>query len=347
MTGANSPKSRVIGRAHNHHSALLRSGGVTTFSIYNRVERIMIHCRRKDQDMNETSHLNDGDVQIGLAPAIVVGIDGSHRAIAAALWAVDEAVGRDIPLRLVYVVEPRNEADQVLYAAHDLATGEIATQSAIMAVQSTDQPVKIEVEIAQGSPADALIRQSCAAAMVCVGALSAHRASDRRASSTLAPLSARAHCPVTIVRQHRPANSRHGSVLIEFEDTPDCDDLLESGFQTAQLRGIDVRIFAGWTNKFALGDRSYSAAETAAMTHARLERKLAPWRLRYPDVEASTVAVPGTVVEYLSQHGDSIQIAVVGRRRRGGVGEFIYPSAGVASNLGGFATMVCGRGRSL
>ena len=39
-------------------------------------------------------------------PTVVVGIDGSRSAVDAALWAVDEAVGRDIPLRLVYAVDP-------------------------------------------------------------------------------------------------------------------------------------------------------------------------------------------------------------------------------------------------
>ncbi|HEY1439670.1 MAG TPA: universal stress protein [Mycobacterium sp.] len=38
--------------------------------------------------------------------SIVVGIDGSRAAIHAALWAVDEAVSRDIPLRLLYAIEP-------------------------------------------------------------------------------------------------------------------------------------------------------------------------------------------------------------------------------------------------
>ena len=40
------------------------------------------------------------------SPAVVVGIDGSRTAIDAALWAVDEAVSRDIPLRLVYAIGP-------------------------------------------------------------------------------------------------------------------------------------------------------------------------------------------------------------------------------------------------
>ena len=35
------------------------------------------------------------------APSIVVGVDGSRVAVRAALWALDEALGRDLPLRLV------------------------------------------------------------------------------------------------------------------------------------------------------------------------------------------------------------------------------------------------------
>ena len=38
--------------------------------------------------------------------SVVVGIDGSHSAIDAALWAADEAVSRDVPLRLVYAIDP-------------------------------------------------------------------------------------------------------------------------------------------------------------------------------------------------------------------------------------------------
>ena len=33
---------------------------------------------------------------------VVVGFDGSEAAIAAALWAADEAIARDVPLRLVH-----------------------------------------------------------------------------------------------------------------------------------------------------------------------------------------------------------------------------------------------------
>ena len=40
------------------------------------------------------------------ATSVVVGIDGSRSALDAALWGVDEAVSRDVPLRLVYAIDP-------------------------------------------------------------------------------------------------------------------------------------------------------------------------------------------------------------------------------------------------
>jgi nucleotide-binding universal stress UspA family protein len=40
---------------------------------------------------------------------IVVGVDGSQAAIQAAEWAIDEAVSREVPLRLVAVIRQQAE----------------------------------------------------------------------------------------------------------------------------------------------------------------------------------------------------------------------------------------------
>lgn len=108
-------------------------------------------------------------------PSIVVGIDGSKPAVQAALWAVDEAASRDIPLRLLYAIEP----DDPGYAAHGaaarkLAAAENAVRYAFTAVEAADRPVKVEVEITQERPVTSLIRASAAAALVCVGAIGVH-----------------------------------------------------------------------------------------------------------------------------------------------------------------------------
>jgi nucleotide-binding universal stress UspA family protein len=77
------------------------------------------------------------------SPAVVVGIDGSRDAVDAALWAVDEAVSRDISLRLIYAIDPDyNSGGDPQDLARDLATAEVAVRYAYTAVESTDKPVR-------------------------------------------------------------------------------------------------------------------------------------------------------------------------------------------------------------
>jgi nucleotide-binding universal stress UspA family protein len=125
------------------------------------------------------------------SPAVVVGIDGSPTAVDAALWAVDEAVSRDIPLRLVYAIDPDNTSGtDPQDAARDLAAAEVAVRYAYTAVESTDKPVKIEVEILHERPGRALLEASRSAAMACVDAMDLRHSAHSRIGSTAAALAA-------------------------------------------------------------------------------------------------------------------------------------------------------------
>ena len=48
------------------------------------------------------------------AKSVVVGVNGSRAAVNAAVWAIDEALSRQLPLRLVYVIPlvERRKSDQ-------------------------------------------------------------------------------------------------------------------------------------------------------------------------------------------------------------------------------------------
>src|ERR1700712_50006 len=86
--------------------------------------------------------------------SIIVGIDGSKAGVRAAVWAVDEAVSRDIPLRLVHVIG--HHADSNLHSHRldgDYAEAERITHRAWRAVEATGKPVKLEIEILRGAPA--------------------------------------------------------------------------------------------------------------------------------------------------------------------------------------------------
>lgn len=276
------------------------------------------------------------------AAAVVVGIDGSHRAITAALWAVNEAVDRDIPLRLVFAIEPRPRSSDDIYAAYDVATAEIATQGAVLAVQSCDKPVKLEVEILQGTALDVLIQQSRSAALICVGALSRERAADRRTTSTAAALSRLAHCPFVVVRGHGHVSGRQGSVIIEFEDSLDFDDVLMQGLRTAILRNAAVRVVAC---RMRQGTGTFRA--DADVLRARLEKLLEPWRHKHPDAALDVVVTPSKITEYLAHEHDPVQLLVVGRHRKQGLAELFDPFPSAAHPSSAYSIMVGGLRRAL
>ena len=176
-------------------------------------------------------------------PSVVVGIDGSKAAVHAALWAIDEAVSRDIPLRLLYAIEPDDtESVRPGRAARKLAVAENAVRYAFMAVEAADKPVKIEVEITQERAIASLIRASTSAAMVCVGAVGAHHFQPGRVGSTAAALAVSAHCPVAVIRGHGDRAARHAHwIVVDAHGSADDGALLGIAIEEARLCSAPLR----------------------------------------------------------------------------------------------------------
>lgn len=229
------------------------------------------------------------------APSIVVGIDGSPAARDAAVWAVDEAVSRDIPLRLVCVIDP---------ADRQLATARRALSDAQRAVESTGEPVKIETEVAHGAALTELRRLSRSAALVCVGSLGAEHA-RHGAGSVATTLASAAHCPVAVV-QHSPSplSGEVGSIVADARSA-EPDAVLEHAFEEARLREAPLAVVTACRAEVRDGN-----GDRSCPVHAQLARRLASWVRRYPDVQVHTVAAPGTVPAYLAAHTESIQLVV-------------------------------------
>jgi nucleotide-binding universal stress UspA family protein len=131
---------------------------------------------------------------------VVVGIDGSDAALRAAIWATDEAVSRNVPMRMVHVArsgqQSRARDDFRLEAQY----GATALRVAAAVVEATGKQVKIETEVIWGSTATALINESEHASMICLGAVGIDATASKLLGSTAAMLTENACCPVTIVR---------------------------------------------------------------------------------------------------------------------------------------------------
>lgn len=276
------------------------------------------------------------------APSVVVGIDGSRTALQAATWAVDEALSRDIPLRLVYAIDPdETTGSDSQAAAHDLATAELAVRQAFTAVESTDKPVKIEVEILQERPVRALKEASRWAVMLCVGSLGLKHSGQGRIGSTAAALATSAHCPVAVVHGHAPLPTQKSWVVAELNESPTSDGALRRALEEARLRQAPLRVLTTWQSRYTDIHDGRAVAEGNRLAKARLDRRLDEWRTRYPDLDVEAVAVHGSFLNYVAANAKSIQLLVIAHDRAHGITELIGPPGCGALRDGNCSVLIC------
>lgn len=246
-------------------------------------------------------------------PSIIVGIDGSRAAVRAALWAVDEAVGRNLPLRLVAVAE----------APGDRAGAETSAHAAAAAVEAAGRPVQLKAEVISGAPTPALLESSRSAAMICVGDVGLKHFDHNRFGSTASALVASAHCPVAVVRGgDRPPSAGPGWVIVELDQTPDAAAVLQFAVEEARMREAPLRVVGTWQSD----ERdAQTVAESGRMVRAQLDRRLEQWKHRYPDLDVVPVAVHGSGLRYLADNAASTQLVVIGARNTAGIVELLGP----------------------
>ena len=220
------------------------------------------------------------------AKSVVVGINGSQAAVNAAKWAVDEALGRQLPLRLVYVISPRGaQIGSVSASEWELERGEMALSQAECAIRSVGKPVEVETAVLSGDPGQVLINASQDAALVCVGTARRGWASDGLLGPTAAALVAGAQCPVAIIRTNPDGSPTElGVIAVVLNDEPDNDEVVHHAMEEGRRRHATVR---------------------------QIDRRLNSWVRRYPDVQVQTVAA-GTGVKTGEKQGGAIELAVVG-----------------------------------
>lgn len=228
---------------------------------------------------------------------IIVGIDGSHAAITAALWGVDEAISRAVPLRLVSVIKPTHPSPDDY--DRDLAHAERSLREAQSAVEAAGKLVKIETDIPRGPAGPVLVEASRDAEMICVGSVGIGRYASSILGSTATELAEKAHCPVAVMRSKvdQPASDINW-IVVRMTDAPDNEAVLEYAAREAKLRQAPI---------LALGGRPEELRE---IPDGEFERRVQDWHHRHPD------APPSSRCARLPDHHSHGYCPVPGRPRR-------------------------------
>ncbi|MCV7229601.1 universal stress protein [Mycolicibacterium komossense] len=282
------------------------------------------------------------------SPAVIVGIDGSRSGTTAALWAVGEAVERDLPLRLVYAIDPPEEPATHEGRARALAVAETAVRMALVAVESTAKPVKIEVEILQGRPKDVLLEAARGAALICAGATGFKTlTAGGQVGSTAAALATWAHCPVAIIRSYDPSPRTPRAIIAEVDPSADSDIVLHRAIDEAILRKAPLIVVAAWRSTVTSNHDVSAVAEQNRLLAVELNRRLAETTRRHAGLVVQSAVVHGHLLEYLSCQARSAQLLVVGRRRTHGVAEIIGAAGFAALHEIDCSVLVCDSANSL
>ncbi len=229
---------------------------------------------------------------------VVAGIDGSETAIRAAQWAIDEAVSRDVPLRLVYATKAAHPSAQDYES--DVRRGKASLRAARTTIDAIDRPVKIETAIVAGPPGGAFVEESRDADLICVGSVGIGRYAQAILGSTAAELAEKSHCAVAIIRPRHDEESRSDIswIVVAINDEPDNEAVVKRAMEEATLRHAPL---------LAIGEHH-------AIRGSRdgLDAEVDNWRRCYPGVHIYPVADQTDVATFLRRHDERVQLAVIG-----------------------------------
>lgn len=226
--------------------------------------------------------------------SVVVGIDGSDAAIATAQWAVREAVVRDVPLKLVFAANTIRTQGHRELIGPEVGYGEQSLRAATAAIETMDQPVKVETDIVWGPPSNALVGYSRTAALVCVGTVGIGAVSRAVLGSTATGVAGQAHCSVAVIRP-RDHGTGANFIAVGIDDRPEVDAVAEPAFAEARARRAPVVAAAIGCNAFGVNSVE------------RTELRLQEWRKRYPDVTIDVFEAESSLADFLTVHRDDLR----------------------------------------
>ncbi|MEX0172088.1 universal stress protein [Streptomyces sp. LMG1-1-1.1] len=255
-----------------------------------------------------------------MTQGIVVGVDGTEQARAAAEWAADEAVLRDTGVRLVHVKEPSPELLLPLVSRKpDESWAEDLLFRTAAELRARHPGILVTTRLSPYGPVAALIAAGEEGDLLVLGSRALGSVAGYLVGSTGLTVAGAVDRPVVLVRAHG-STAPGGPVTVGVDVRRSADTLLGFAFEEAARRDARVHVlFAVQLGAFAgLGPAMVPDIRLAVVPE--IERSLgefvAPWRAKYPEVTAVHRVVIGSAGQALLEASGDASLVVVGRHTR-------------------------------
>lgn len=227
---------------------------------------------------------------------VVVGVDGGPGSAGALRYAVEEARRTGAELRLVHVSPTYPPAYPMMPALPEqiARAGDEILQRAQDQVAEMAPGLRVSVRRLIGPRIVELVNSAADADLLVIGHETRSAVERMFGAGTTAAVAAHTDVPVVVVPAEWEPGSATGPVVAGLKSEEHADELLGVAFARAAASGAPLRVVHAWK----LPDEYIDLIE--ARTHREyweqrgtdlLEKALAPWRERYPDVEVKTEVV--------------------------------------------------------
>ena len=103
-----------------------------------------------------------------------------------------------------------------------------------------------------------------------------------------------------------------------------------------------MRVVTSFTARRDVGEQR-PPSDGDQRVRASLERRLARWRRRHPDLRIDSVAVNGSILDYLARNQRSVQLVVAGSRASHHVDELTGPAGNAVLHRLGCSVLIVDR----
>ncbi|WP_431955412.1 universal stress protein [Nocardia lijiangensis] len=257
--------------------------------------------------------------------SIVVGVDGSPAALAAARWAGAVAARegvRLVVLSIVPTIDYRITA-AIVADADILPTLRFVAKkhvgAAIDAVRADQPDLEITQTVVEGVPGNELVEASETALLLVVAATADDRITTLLIGSTALRVANKAQCPVVVWRgdvdnplpDERP-------ILVGVDGSPASNVAVGRAFDMASVLGVRVIALHAWNDPDLLQWTPVPDAWEVLAQQERelLSERLAGWSSQFPDLQVEKLVLQSPATRALLDHGADAQMIVTGSHGR-------------------------------